>query len=509
MLSIFNHRAHNLHAALRAPLLGMVLLGFIAMSPSLAQAKGLADWAITFAVEQEMSHDPAVPLNLITVRTNHGIVTLRGNVSNLLAKQRAITLTKTVKGVRSVIDQLRVVPILVRTDAQLVKDVDRALLRDPAVKSWKIVPRASTGTVTLTGTVHSWAQKQLAAKVAEGVDGVTALKNNIAVRYSEKRSDLQIKHEVNKRLRWDALVDHRLIKTRVQNGKVTLNGIVGSAAERFRASVDAWVMGVMAVDTSGLTVRKWASDSLQRKHTIPILDDQKVEDALKTALSYDPRVFSFDVDVHVQNGIVTLRGRVDNLAAKRAAEREARNTVGVLRVHNRLKVRTAVVSDATLKKEIEAALTQDPWVEAPEVKVRVQGGHAYLDGEVDSYFEKVRADTVAAKVWGVKEVTNRLRVTDGAAITYNPYIDDLYFYNFDWYDYQPRPTYKTDERIKADIKAELFWDPYVFSTNVGVKVNNGVATLTGKVHDLRAWAAALKEAYEGGATWVYNHLKVK
>jgi osmotically-inducible protein OsmY len=94
-------------------------------------------------------------------------------------------------------------------------------------------------------------------------------------------------------------------------------------------------------------------------------------------------------------------------------------------------------------------------------------------------------------------------------LAYNPYVYDVYLYDYDWYDYQPLPTFKSDSQIKTDIKSELFWNPFVNQQDVRVQVDEGVATLKGKVDTWGEWNTALEEAYEGGATWVYNKLTVK
>ncbi|RYZ07668.1 MAG: BON domain-containing protein [Comamonadaceae bacterium] len=56
-------------------------------------------------------------------------------------------------------------------------------------------------------------------------------------------------------------------------------------------------------------------------------------------LNWDPAVNACDVDVFVQDGVVTLRGRVADDAQRVAAERAARRTEGLTRLLNRLVVR--------------------------------------------------------------------------------------------------------------------------------------------------------------------------
>jgi osmotically-inducible protein OsmY len=55
-------------------------------------------------------------------------------------------------------------------------------------------------------------------------------------------------------------------------------------------------------------------------------------------------------------------------------------------------------------------LTEDPYVDAFDIEVRVQGGEVTLSGNVRSRAEKWDAEDVAASVAGVKDVINELRV---------------------------------------------------------------------------------------------------
>jgi osmotically-inducible protein OsmY len=55
-------------------------------------------------------------------------------------------------------------------------------------------------------------------------------------------------------------------------------------------------------------------------------------------------------------------------------------------------------------------LTDDPYVDATHVEVSVQGGEVTLGGSVDRREDKRRAEDIAERVSGVREVNNRLRV---------------------------------------------------------------------------------------------------
>ena len=493
-------------------LIAVIIMGLTAM-PVVASKPQLTDMSITDAVEDELLMDSGVPSHLIDVITIEGIVTLEGSVDNILAKERAARIAGIVKGVRSVVNKIQVNPPILRTDQEILKDVKDALLYDPATESYEIDVKVENNVVTLSGTVDSWQEKELCETVTKGVRGVKDVQNRIVFSWPKKRSDYEIKAEVEKALKWDALVDHALIDIKVKDGKVMLNGTVGSAAEKRWASADAYVHGVKSVDDSGLQVKRWARDKDLRGKKYAEKTEKEVEDAVKDALFYDPRVSSFKITPEIAyNGTtVILRGTVDNLKAKRAAAQDARNTVGVITVDNRLKVRPAeFLSDQKIENKIVSALKRDPWVESYEINVDVQNGVADLYGTVDSYFEKSQADDVASRVNGVIIVDNNLVVQNYyTPYVYDPYIDDSYMYDYDWYHYSITYPDKTDLRIKQDIEKELWWSPYVNSEDITVTVDKGEATLTGTVNSWMEYGAAQDNAYEGGAVYVHNQLIIK
>jgi osmotically-inducible protein OsmY len=489
----------------------LLTVALIAIPAAAAPQQELTDQNISDAIEDELLFSTAVPSNRIDVETTDRIPTLTGTVSNILAKQRAGRLAETVKGVRTVINRIKVQPDEDRSDATIRNDVIAALAYDPAADSYELDVSVEDGVVTLEGTVQSWQEKRLSMKVAKGVKGVKALKDAITVSYKQDRSDAEIAAEVRKTLKWDALVDHALITVDVNNRKVTLEGTVGSAAERRQARYDAWVVGVKDVNAEDLKVRDWAKDDQMQRKSFPIKSSEEIKDAIKDALVYDPRAFSFNIDVDVAGSAVTLRGKVDNMLAKRAAEQVARRTTGVTAVTNRIKVRPdEELSDDEIAANVRKALLRDPVADRFEITVSVVDKTAYLYGDVDTYYEKSRANDAAATAEGVTNVRNQLDVEYvDEPMVYDPYVAEYNPYTFDWYDYEPYYTFETDSEIKDDIQDELWWSPFVDEDQVDVSVDNGVATLKGTVDTYAEREAARENAYEGGATWVVDKLKIK
>jgi osmotically-inducible protein OsmY len=461
--------------------------------PGLASLGKINDLDITLAVDGQLENDDGVPAHMIDVQTQDGIVALSGSVPHLLARERVDDIAATVKGVRSIINRLEVLPV-VRTDDMIREEVEMALMEDPATDLFDLQVAVRDGIVTLSGLANSWQEKQLCVKVAKGVMGVKDVRSNIKVSQTPRRPDGEVVAEIDRKLAFDMWVRDERIDVKVLNGHVILDGIVGSLAEKKRAFTDSWVTGVVSVDDRELQVDPLGHDDKMRRVDKPNLkSDNDVRQALEDVFAYDPRISRSDLEIMVNNGIVTLKGRVENLAAKQAAEEDAENTLGVWQVKNHLKVRPDLIGpqtrpmpdvDADLARDVRAVLARSPYVHQHEIGVTVNNRLVILRGTVDSAFEKKMAAEAVSRLRGVAAVVNNLEL------------------NRDW-----KP--KDDWEIQQDIGNELWWSPFVDVDNIQVAVSDGIATLTGEVDTLRDRRAATKNAYEGGARQVHNRLKVR
>jgi hyperosmotically inducible protein len=70
-----------------------------------------------------------------------------------------------------------------------------------------------------------------------------------------------------------------------------------------------------------------------------VVDDGTITTKVKTKLFNDPIVSGFAISVSTFKAEVTLTGAVDSKEAKDKADFLARNTLGVVKVHNLIKVK--------------------------------------------------------------------------------------------------------------------------------------------------------------------------
>lgn len=495
-------------------LLPILLLGLLCTRSLPAQDNGrqVTDEAITDRVETEMLFQAEVPAYWIDVTTDEGIVTLTGTTDNLLAVEEAEDVAMAVKGVQGVINRIEVDPAFHPDDA-IEESIKEALLYDPATDAYEIAVTVNEGVATLRGEVDSWQEKQLAAHVAKSVTGIQSLHNELTFRLEEQRPDIEIEREITAALRNDIRLEAHLIDVDVSDGRVTLSGEVGSLNEKRQAENYAWTAGVKSVNTESLEVDAWTREEHLKAPGMSLRSDKDIREGVKMAFLYDPRVVAFHPEVTVANGTVILRGVVDNLKAKRAAEADARNVAGVVQVRNRIKVRpTALPEDDLLRERINKAFARNASVERFEIDIVADDGVVYLRGAVDNYYERNRAGEIAGAVKGVIDVVNNLDVHNETATPYN------YYYPYDWNTYFPSPyvypdnyySYPmTDTQIRDNIEDELWWSPEVDEFQVEVSVESGVATLTGAVDSWKEKNAAVENAYEGGAEAVVDRLDIR
>ena len=475
----------------------------------------ITDRGITSAVESGLRFDKGVSPVGIDVGTSQGIVTLSGTIHDLLAKERALKIAESVRGVLGVIDRTVVIPVS-RSDGDIRKTILWALLTDPATKSYQIGVSVKGAVATLTGTVGSYAERHLAERIAKGVEGAKEVRNDLTISYFGKRTDAEIASDVKARFQWDIWLNGEALDAAVKDGKVTVSGTIGSAIGKARAADDAWVSGVVSVDDKALKVEPRTGHDVRHQLKYVVKSDADIKQAIQATFRLDPRVAAFAPDVTVEGGGVILGGSVGNLKAKAAAEQDAHNIVGVWRVDNLLAVRPkGSFVDAEMEKQLKTAVAWDPILDSSTIDIAVINRVAYLSGAVDSRFESVEAEDVASRIDGVLLVRNHLKVEPDDVFIY----DDLPFFSyFDWPYYHRSPSdmyqargpepYLSDARIKKDIEDAFLWSPFVDRGAITVAVHGGVATLTGTVGTWIGWREADKDARKHAGD-VINRLTIK
>jgi osmotically-inducible protein OsmY len=209
------------------------------------------------------------------------------------------------------------------SDSDLKRAVLDELSWEPSVNAAHIGVTAHAGVVTLTGHVDNYMHKMSAEKAVGRVKGVKAVAEQMEVKlpYDVKRSDEDIAAAAVDRLDWNSTIPEDAIMVKVQQGWVTLTGIVDWHFEKDAAEKDIRALsGVIGV-----------SNQVVVKPSINASDVKKdIEDALHRSWFYDPDT----IQVSAHGGKITLSGKVSTWDARRMAGVTAWSAPGATSVQN-------------------------------------------------------------------------------------------------------------------------------------------------------------------------------
>lgn len=194
------------------------------------------------------------------------------------------------------------------TDADITSAVKAKLLADKTVGGLKIDVDTRGGVVTLTGPVHSAAQKNKADTLARHTRGVKHVDNKLTVEtatsgHKEGTTD-KIKDDTK-------AVAEKTKEGAEKAGKATEKG----AEKAAKATEDAAIK------------------------TKDVVADASITADVKTKLLASPKVGGLKIDVDTKDNVVTLTGNVSSVEEKNEALHLAKNTMGVKKVVDKLTVK--------------------------------------------------------------------------------------------------------------------------------------------------------------------------
>ena len=147
------------------------------------------------------------------------------------------------------------------------------------------------------------------------------------------KTDYEIKEDVLTELAWQPNIDETKIGVIVENGVVTLSGVVDSYSKKLAA--ETAVKAVKGVKAVALDIEvKYGTDY---KKT-----DKEIAKAAVNALDWDTSIPEGKVSVKVENGWIYLSGELKWFYQKDAAKKAVENLLGVKGVVNSIKIKQAV-----------------------------------------------------------------------------------------------------------------------------------------------------------------------
>lgn len=195
------------------------------------------------------------------------------------------------------------------SDPGVTTAVKSKLAADDTVKAYQIDVDTQGGVVTLSGAVETQAAKDRAVQLARETDGVSRVEDRLTVNPS-------------------LTLDNR-VEGATDDATRRAEGTAGSASDK---AGDAAEKIGEAAKATGAAAAQAVQDAT------PVVADAGITAAVKTRLLADPDVAGLRIDVDTKAKVVTLTGTVRTAAQVAEAEKIAKETSGVARVVNNLKV---------------------------------------------------------------------------------------------------------------------------------------------------------------------------
>jgi osmotically-inducible protein OsmY len=369
-----------------------------------------------------------------------------------------------------------------RTDEQLATYIQARYQTDPSIASSDIDVRARDGVVTLEGTVANESAREHAAFLAQQMEGVRSVDNQLRVQAPGQTADA---------------------------GAPMRTPEAPAAAAPASQQGDERAPG-------------WITTKIQAQYFV------------------DTEVKPWNIDVTTRrDGTVTLQGDVDDTASRDAAERIARATEGVTNVENHLRVRgereqtgdTAARTgsrmpradddaaeadsdgidhpDGWLTAKVQAKYFMDSEVKGRRINVDTNDGVVTLSGQVETAAERRQAVALAHNTEGVREVIDQLEVRPADAQRTSDDRDARDARGRDADDRRTTGRAIEDGWITTIVQSKFFLDRDIKGRDINVDTRAGVVTLSGEVDSQaeREAAQAIVEETEG-VNRVVNRLVV-
>jgi len=212
----------------------------------------------------------------------------------------------------------------------LKQDIIDHLTWDDRIDVNNVYVYVEDGNVQLRGNVPTFSAKLAASKDAQIIDGVKNIDNQLEVVYPRTEqvlNDNEITNNIVNMLLWNSNIVSSDIVVKSQDGIVTLTGSVDTYWEKYLAED-------IANSAKGVVKVVNLLDVELTKTKV----DMDIQQAIRDALNRTSYIESDNINISVNNGVVTLTGSVKNFSEKQDLLDIVRYTTGVVSVIDEIRI---------------------------------------------------------------------------------------------------------------------------------------------------------------------------
>ena len=141
-----------------------------------------ADAVIAGELLEAIKWNQQFPHNKVTVKVEHGWVTLEGELTWNYQRDEADKLVNTILGVKGLTDKITILPVS-------GSNIEKQAIKNALGSNWSVTKQGievdvSGNMVTLRGKVHSFYQKEEAGRIAWKTPGVGQVYNKLVIEYN-------------------------------------------------------------------------------------------------------------------------------------------------------------------------------------------------------------------------------------------------------------------------------------------------------------------------------------
>lgn len=201
-----------------------------------------------------------------------------------------------------------------------------------------------------------------------------------------------------------------------------------------------------------------------------MINDGDLYENIMDKLKSSPDIDESNISIAINGDVVIIAGCVNSYTEKYLAEEAVEKIAQVKAIANELQVNLKQNNKRSDVDIAKAALNSLQWstlVPSEKIKISVSDGHLILNGDVEFYFQRIRAEKAVHDLFGVTYITNNIKV---------------------------KPTI-TPFQAKERIYQELKRNPKINANNILIELDGGEVTLKGAVKNIEEEREAIEAAW--------------